>query len=104
MSRRSANGWRSVLGRPTGEPGTRRETASPFPLADRRPGGLTCGLVDRDHLVVPEGGEPHRLADAALDLESDVPVLGEELPGLLTALSELVALIREPGAALLDDL
>ena len=31
-------------------------------------------------------------------------MLGEELPGVLLALAELVALVGEPGAALLDEL
>src|SRR5207247_9301925 len=64
---------------------------------------------DRDRRVavpvaVAEGGEADSLSDPPLDLASHVGVLGQELGRVLPALAELVALVGEPGAALLHDL
>src|SRR5262245_58134648 len=75
-------------------------------LTGRRLRRRRLGVLQDDRLVVDlvERGQPDGLADLPLDLVADVDVLGEELPGVLSTLSELVALVGEPGAGLLDDL
>src|SRR5205823_5343630 len=79
----------------------------------RRDVGLRLGDAGRvlrrpdvDHLVAPvlEQREANGLADPPLDLLRHVGVLRQELPGVLPALPELLALVREPRARLLDDL
>src|SRR5436305_12906117 len=60
--------------------------------------------LDRAVVLLGEAVEPDRLADLRLDLVADVDVLGEELPRVLLALAELLTLVGEPGAALLDHL
>src|SRR6266536_5190579 len=67
-------------------------------------GGLRPAHVDDLVAAVLERRQAHRLADAALDLLRGVGVLGEELPCVLPALAQLLALVREPGTGLLHDL
>src|SRR6266568_3077635 len=69
-------------------------------------GGRVLDSGHVDHLVAV-GGErrqPHGLADPALDVGGHLGVLRQELAGVLPSLPELLALIGEPRARLLDDL
>src|SRR6266480_1904730 len=55
-------------------------------------------------VVFGEAGQTHRLADLPLDLVTQIDMLHEERARVLAPLAELLALVREPGAGLLDDL
>src|SRR5262245_8249929 len=86
-----------------------------FFRADRRRGALRLLLLgDRHHLglVTLRGlrcgrldhGQAHPLAEPAVDLGPDVGVVPEELPGVLAALADPLAVERVPGARLLHHL
>src|SRR5919197_927994 len=66
--------------------------------------GLLEGRHVDDLVLVAERGEPNGFADPPLDVLSHVGVLRQELPGVLSALAELLALVREPRSRFLDDL
>src|SRR6266542_1402134 len=114
-----APGRRRGGGRPPPGPGPADATPStglapphgrphrpPHPGEPARSGGGTrpWPRARKPRLAVPQGREAHGLPDPPLDLAGHVGVLGQELSRVLPALAELVALVGEPGAALLHDL